>query len=183
MTHRPHGRSTNPIDLDDLRGHVPDTHVEGAHAASEAIRRHGIKHVLVGGLAVGIHGYPRYTKDIDFLVDDSAFDYFGPIVAHKSGLPISYKGVGIDWVSLEPRERSALEEFLVLPEPGYVPTIPMEPLVAMKLLDGRHKDQTDVVELIEAGADVEAIRAFVTKHFPETMKLLDRLVDLSETES
>lgn len=29
-----------------------------------------IPHVLIGGLAVGIHGHPRSTKDVDFMVGD-----------------------------------------------------------------------------------------------------------------
>jgi len=182
MTHRPHGHPASPTTLDDLVGHVPLTFVEGAKAASEEFRRRGIRHVLCGGLAVGICGYPRPTKDIDFLVDESAFDHHGPLVTHKPGLPVSYEGVGIDWVSLEPHERAALDEFLVLPERGEVPSVPVEPLVAMKLLAGRQKDQSDVVELVKAGADVRAIRKFVEHHFPAKLALLDRLVNLAAEE-
>jgi hypothetical protein len=183
MTHRPHGRIDAPATLDGLRGHVPDTHIDGAKLASEAFRRQGIRHVLVGGLAVGLHGYPRGTKDIDFLVDDSAFDFIGPLVVHRPGLPISYKGVGIDWVSLEPHERSTLDEFLVLPNPGEVPTMPLEPLIAMKLVAGRHKDQADVVEMLKANADLEAARSFVGQRFPQKLDLLERLIAQAESES
>lgn len=35
------------------------------------LNKHGVKYVLVGGYAVGWHGYPRVTKDIDFLVERS----------------------------------------------------------------------------------------------------------------
>ena len=28
----------------------------------------GVPHALIGGLAVGLHGHPRATKDVDFLV-------------------------------------------------------------------------------------------------------------------
>jgi hypothetical protein len=182
MTHRQHGRSLRPSTLDELEGHVPSTHIEGAKVASEAFRQAGIKHVLVGGLAVGINGYPRPTKDIDFLVDDSAFEFHGPIVTHRPGLPISYKGVGIDWVSLEPQERSALEEFLILPSRGEVPSIPIEPLIAMKLLAGRHKDQADVVELVKAGADIAACRQFVMQSFPSKIPLLERLIHQASLE-
>ena len=182
MTHRQHGRQSPPTTLDELAGHVPQTHIDGAKMASEAFRQAGIAHVLVGELAVGICGYPRPTKDINFLVADNAFEYHGFIVTHKPGLPISYKGVGIDWVSLEPHERGALEEFLVLPSEGEVPTIPVEPLIAMKLLAGRHKDQTDVVEMIKAGADVKATINFVAKSFPRKMELLNKLILIAEQE-
>lgn len=182
MTHRQHGRPLTPTTLDELRGHVPDTHVDGAKLASDVFRKRGIKHVLVGGLAVGINGYPRPTKDIDFLVDESAFDFLGPLVTHKPGLPISYRGVGIDWVSLEPHERSALDVFLTLPNEGEVPVIPVEPLIAMKVLAGRHKDQTDIVELVKAGADIDASRGFIERFFPRKLELFDRLVHQAEVE-
>ena len=176
MTHRQHGHLRQPTTLDGLAGHVPQTHIDGAKAASKAFREAGIAHVLVGGLAVGVNGYPRPTKDIDFLVSDDAFEFHGPLVTHRPGLPISYKGVGIDWVSLEPHERAALEEFLVVPGSDEVPVIPVEPLVAMKLLAGRHKDQSDVVEMVKAGADVEAILEFVGHTFPKLVPALDKLI-------
>lgn len=35
------------------------------------LNKHRVKYVLVGGYAVGWHGHPRVTKDIDFLVERS----------------------------------------------------------------------------------------------------------------
>lgn len=35
------------------------------------LNRHGVKYVLIGGYAVGWHGHPRVTKDIDFFVERS----------------------------------------------------------------------------------------------------------------
>lgn len=32
---------------------------------------HGVKYMVIGGYAVSIHGYPRYTKDIDIAVEIS----------------------------------------------------------------------------------------------------------------
>lgn len=32
---------------------------------------HNVKYLLIGGYAVGIHGYPRYTKDIDICIECS----------------------------------------------------------------------------------------------------------------
>lgn len=183
MTHRRHLHQVAPTTLDDLAGHVPQTYIDGARAVSSAFQKAGVAHVLVGGLAVGVCGYPRPTKDIDFLVDDSAFEFHGPIVSHRPGLPVSYQGVSVDWVSLEPHERAALEKFLVLPlRDEDVPVLPVEPLVAMKLIAGRLKDQTDVVEIVKAGADIASIRNFVAKNFPTKTKLLDKLIDLAMSE-
>ncbi len=30
------------------------------------LNANGVKYLLVGGYAVAFHGYPRYTKDLDF---------------------------------------------------------------------------------------------------------------------
>jgi hypothetical protein len=53
-----------------------------------ALNANDVRYLLIGGWAVGIHGHPRATKDIDFLVsaDDanidrlrrSLFDFGGP---------------------------------------------------------------------------------------------------------
>jgi predicted nucleotidyltransferase len=34
----------------------------------ESLNEHNVKYLIVGGYAVSIHGYPRYTKDIDFWI-------------------------------------------------------------------------------------------------------------------
>jgi hypothetical protein len=169
--------------LDDLAAHVAQKFIDGAKVASQAFAKAGVRHVLVGGLAVGLHGYPRNTRDIDFLVDDTAFDTHGLIVTPKAGLPIQYAGIDIDWVSLEPDERAALDPFMVLPTADEVPIIPIEPLVFMKLLAGRAKDHADVVEMIKAGADVDPLRTFVLRFKPDLEPTLDRLAAIAAREA
>ena len=176
MTHRSNGRTLLSTRLDDLAGHVPQTHIDGAKAASEAFRKAGVRHVLVGGLAVGVNGYPRNTKDIDFMVGDEAFEFHGLLVEPKPGLPMKYSGITIDWVSLEPNERAGLEEFLVEASSGVVPIMDVVPLIAMKLIAARHKDKTDIVELIKAGADIDPILTFVENRFPAKLPLLKQLI-------
>jgi hypothetical protein len=34
----------------------------------ELLNNHGVEYLLVGGYALGIHGYPRYTGDMDIWV-------------------------------------------------------------------------------------------------------------------
>lgn len=34
----------------------------------ELLNEHDVKYLIVGGYAVNFHGYPRYTKDIDFWI-------------------------------------------------------------------------------------------------------------------
>jgi predicted nucleotidyltransferase len=35
----------------------------------ESLNSHGVEYVVVGGHAVAFHGYPRYTGDVDFLIN------------------------------------------------------------------------------------------------------------------
>lgn len=37
----------------------------------EAFNREGVKYIVVGGVAVNLHGLPRTTEDVDFFVDPS----------------------------------------------------------------------------------------------------------------
>ena len=34
----------------------------------ELLNKHGVEYLIVGGYAVGLHGHPRYTGDIDFWI-------------------------------------------------------------------------------------------------------------------
>ena len=68
---------------------------------SRALSERGIRHVIVGGLAVGANGYPRATKVVDFLVGDEAFErHADGFVTMKYGIPIEINGVAIDLLSL-----------------------------------------------------------------------------------
>jgi hypothetical protein len=176
MTHHCHGRLALPTTLDELALHVPRGLVDASRAASEALRRVGVPHALAGGLAVGLRGYPRPTRDVDFILGDEAVEHRGLVTLSRAGLPVMYQDVSIDWVCLEdPRELAAFGPHLVLPREGEVPVLPAGPLAATKLLSGRMRDQADVVEMLKSGDRAAEIRAFVDRHFPERLPMLDRL--------
>jgi hypothetical protein len=42
--------------------------LEAARVASRAMTERGVRHALIGGLAVGAWGYLRATKGVDFVV-------------------------------------------------------------------------------------------------------------------
>lgn len=131
--------------------------------AAEALRRAGIRHIVIGGLAVGANGYPRATKDVDFLVGDDAFKHHeGGLVTMNPALPIEVNGVPIDYLSPQKGEEHLAE---VLAEP-FNSIIDAPRLVYMKLKASRLRDRTDVVELIKRGLDVEACRAYLTARAP-----------------
>src|SRR5215510_13426716 len=68
-------------------------------AASEALARADIRHVVIGGLAVGANGHPRATKVVDFLVGGEAFHHHaGGLVTMNPAIPIAVNGVAIDYL-------------------------------------------------------------------------------------
>ena len=131
--------------------------------ASAALTRLGIRHVVVGGLAVGANGAPRATKDVDFLVGDEAFElHDGGLVTMKPGVPIQINRVPIDLLTVEVGEEHLAAALSA--SPGSVIAAPM--LVYMKLRARRQKDRADVVELVKAGIDLDACRSYLTSHAP-----------------
>jgi len=152
--------------------------------ASAELTRLGIKHALVGGLAVGAHGWPRATKDVDFLVDDGAFAKSpAGIVTMRPGLPIEAHGVAIDSLSIRDDERylqGAVTNPVTTREG--VPVAPIEALVTLKLKSPRAKDATDVIELVKAGIDADLVRAFLATHAAALVPRFDDLVARARAE-
>ena len=170
MLVRPHlsiaGRSGKHIAKPDpalLVGVVAAEVLDAMRVASEALTRVVVRHVVVGGLAVGANGFPRATKGVDFLVGDEAFErHPGGLVTLRPGVPFQVNGVAVDFIGPEAGEgflAAALDA-----EPGSM--IDGPPLVYMKLKSPRHKDRTDVIELVKAGLDVEKCRTYLSTNAP-----------------
>ena len=168
--------------IDNLTGCVPETQIEGLRMVSEIFRQKGVQHAVVGGLAVGANGYLRNTNNLDFLVDDNAFIYRDRMVYVRNDLPIKYFGSRVNWVSMTPSERPIFGKFLMLPARDQVPFMPIEPLIGMKLIAGRHKDLTDVIELIKVRSNLASIIEFTETNLPHLAKLLHELILCSEEE-
>jgi hypothetical protein len=146
-----------------LQGVVAAEVLDAMKVASEALKRAGVRHIVAGALAVGANGFPRATKDVDFLVGDEAFErHAGGLVTLRPGVPFQVNRVAIDFIGAEPSEdflSAALDA-----EAGSVMEAP--PLVYMKLKSPRHKDRTDVIELVKAGLDVDRCRDYLSAHAP-----------------
>ena len=138
--------------------------LEALKLASEALALANVRHVVVGGLAVGANGYPRATKDVDFLVGDEAFH------RHASGL-----------VTMRPEIpfQVFLEATLAAP-PGTI--MEAAPLVYLKLKSPRRKDHVDVIEMIKGGIDTRQCREYLVAHAPAFVKAFDESVDQAEAE-
>lgn len=153
-------------------------------AAVEGYRATGVRFALCGGLAAGVYGAPRATRDVDFLVGDEAFQP-GPLLVLAKPLPLQAYGVAVDPVPLpEDPERNrllsrALDSARVDTSLG-VPIPVLEPrwLAYMKLAVGRAKDRADVVAMLESGAVSEAqLVALVTPGTPMADVLATVLVE------
>lgn len=132
-------------------------------SASNALTTLGVRHVVVDGLAVSAHGYLRASRVVNFLVGDEAFEQHpGGFVSMKPGVPIQVNGVAIDLLSVQAGEKH-LARALEAPM-GSVIEAPQ--LVYLKLKSPRLKDRVDIVELIKAGIDVDACRAYLKANAP-----------------
>jgi len=154
--------------------------LEALRLASEALAAASVRHVVVGGLAVGANGYPRATKDVDFLVGAEAFHHHpNGLVTMRPEIPCQVNGVAVDLLSPEAGE-TFLEDALAAP-PGTMMEAP--PLVYMKLKSPRRKDQVDVIEMIKGGIDSKRCREYLAAHAPSFLVLFDDCVAQAERES
>lgn len=132
------------------------------------LEREGVEYLVVGGYAVAVHGFPRYTGDIDFFVAVSfenaerlvrVFDAFGfgdlgleekdfteeDFVVEIGREPRKIQVLtGIDGVSFEDCRANRL---IVEVEGLRIPFIGKEDLIRNKAASGRPKDRLDLIEL------------------------------------
>lgn len=162
-----------------LQGVVAPEVLDAMNVASAALKQVGVRHVVVGGLAVGANGYPRATKDVDFLVGDEAFErHAGGLVTLRPGVPFQVNRVAVDFIGAEANEgflAATLEA-----EAGSMMEGP--PLVYMKLKSPRHRDRTDVIELVKAGLDIGQCRSYLTAHAPRFVADFDDAVERARAE-
>lgn len=150
-------------------------------SASRALTALGVRHAVAGGLAVGAHGYPRNTQDVDLLVGDEAFErHAGGLVTLKPGVPIQIDGVGVDLLSSG--SEAFLEHSLVQPVEGEIPVVPAGTLVYLKLKSPRLKDRADVVELVKAGLAIENARQYLERYAPPLVAKFDECIAQARAE-
>lgn len=130
-----------------------------------ALNARSVKYVLVGGYAVAFHGYPRGTRDIDFLVETSQ--------DNLERLARSIEDFGFGSVGFKPEDLREPDTFfqmgrephridLINEIPGvifedawqsriltYADDVPLnvidkKHLITNKIATGRHKDLADV---------------------------------------
>jgi len=129
-----------------------------------------VPYALIGGLATGYRSRPRYTKDVDLIVDIPQITLPAVLTA-LGGLGFEFDqrevieeltrhsmavlwrdGVRIDWLKpLLPAYRHVLERARMEPAPeGAVRVATAEGLILLKLFAFRLQDQTDIEALVAA---------------------------------
>jgi hypothetical protein len=139
-----------------------------ARSAAAALAHFDIPHLLVGGLAVQEHGYHRVTLDVDLVVPNIleaveflTADLSGPfarVAGCEDRVRDRRNGVFVDLLPAGKVPRRGCG--VPFPEPTVVSEQPcfvsLEQLISLKLDSWagsptrRHKDKTDVIELIQA---------------------------------
>jgi hypothetical protein len=140
--------------------------LETARAAAATLADHDIPHLIVGGIAVQEHGYPRVTIDVDIVVPDvlEAVEFLtasvtGPFFRVKGcedRVEDQRNGVFVDLLPAGYVLKRGCK--VPFPEPKEVSEklkiVGLAELISLKLDSfassplRRHKDKTDVIELI-----------------------------------
>jgi len=140
---------------------------QSARAAVAVLAHFDIPHLIVGGLAVQEHGYPRLTLDVDIVVPDIleaveflTADLTGPffrIAGCEDRVEDRRTGVKIDLLPAGKVLKHGCK--VPFPQPDAVSDTPqyvsLPELVSLKLDSWthsplkRHRDKTDVIELIQ----------------------------------
>ena len=128
-------------------------------------------------LAVGAHGYPRASRDVDFVVGNEAFTFHdGGVVTVNPEVPVRVGSIAVDPISVGPDEPHLLEALRRAPVSGGIRILPIEALVYMKLRSPRRKDAADVVELVKAGADTARVAEYLASFAPDLTAKFQALV-------
>ena len=155
---------------------------EAAIQASKLMTKLGIRHALIGGLAVGAHGFVRSTKDVDFLVSEDAFDHHvGGLVTLRSGLPFALNNVPIDLIGTS--EDVYFEDALYSSDKSEgVPIVPIDALIILKLEAGRRRDKMDIERIYEESGYIDwdsvfdVVEEYDKEHATDLSERLDEIL-------
>jgi hypothetical protein len=147
---------------------------------------HGVKYLVIGAHAVGVHAEPRGTKDLDVFIkaDEinskavyAALKEYGAPLANITAADFNDKPSSVFQIGTEPDRvdilqgiagvifdeawKDRIEALLDKDTPAHV--ISLEHLIQNKLASGRHQDLADVEKLREISALKNARRTTTRK--------------------
>ncbi len=159
-----------PIDPDLL----PDDSLRVAEALVEVFEARSVRYALIGGLAFALRGRPRYTQDVDFLIEipqvvlpkllddliergvtlDPAVVIQDFVRGHMASFP--FGGVRVDWLEpVLPLYSRALADAAPVEwtEGRTIRVATAEGLILTKMVAFRSQDQIDTDTLLTANRD------------------------------
>ena len=173
-------RRAGTMDIKEVFGFVDPKVRSAALQVAEQLEKLGIRFALAGGLAVGVHGYVRATKDVDFLVGEEAFEHHGLLVTFKAGVPIQVGGIQVDYLSALSLGQHLIQDIEHPPVCDGLPVVSVEALIYMKLIARRRQDQLDVIKLIQAGVNVRSVRKYLEEHASDQLPFFEELLEEAE---
>lgn len=173
-------RRAGTMDIKEVFGFVDPKVRNAALQVAEQLEKLGIRFALAGGLAVGVHGYVRATKDVDFLVGEEAFEHHGLLVTFKAGVPIQVGGIQVDYLSALSLGKHLVQDLEHPPVCDGLPVVSVEALIYMKLIARRRQDQLDVIKLIQAGINVRSVRKYLEEYAPDQLPFFEELLEEAE---
>jgi hypothetical protein len=138
----------------------------------ERLRKEGIPHAVIGGMALAAHGLVRATEGVDVLLTHEGLDAFRARCVGRGYVPAfpgaakvfrdTETGVRVEFITSGEYPGDGRSTAVSFPEPeasaveiGGIPAITLEKLVELKLASGmsapgRLRDLADVQDLIRA---------------------------------
>lgn len=128
----------------------------------EALERHGVEYLTIGGVAVNAHGHLRNTRDVDVLIEWTAENIQRLAAAFKVAADLQHNStlstLGGDLNLFDPKRipggrpydemcKRALE---VVVEGVRVRAVGLDDLIRLKRESGRDRDLEDVATLLTA---------------------------------
>lgn len=160
--------------LDRLAGVVSSDILERARDVSRRLTELGIPHALIGGLAVGVHGHVRATRDVDFLVGEAAFRSTHPLLAFRPELTDLVRIGHTDLMSVPPEHPELVDELTADRE---LPVVSLPALVLLKLDAFRPRDQEDVRRLMAMHpGSIRPVRDHLRRHAPALVHRLGEVL-------
>lgn len=158
--------------LDDV---LPERSIAAMRAVSTGLRALGVRHLLLGGMAVGVYGYPRNTQRVEFIIGPE-----GCVEGDAGELYPSAAVLALADAQVIPVDTLVLRDPAPLLDPVFVenlddaldhplmvdgvPVAPLEVIVATKLLRQKARDIADIVELAQRPTfDADLVRRFVKR--------------------
>jgi hypothetical protein len=156
--------------------------VRTAHAFDLKMKDSNTRYVIIGGLAAGVWGRPRATKDVDVLILRQDVKDVGDTrsLGEVYGITVKIGDEGIPVDILFPDKH---EDFLIeaIRKPAALidglPVIDINAFVYLKMKAARRRDENDIMDLASEGADTIKIADYLRRNAPDKVEDFTQLVE------